>query len=174
MTPEGFTSPSLEHQVLPERVENQILNGKQTSQAATKNSDFVVTLGGLRPRSLVHKIFPKPHKPVNDTENRAHAKAAHSAAASSASITRGKSLFRPWTKTTASTPTSLFLPTPSTDGWVTNSYWDNHTGEPHMYFSTTWPCRQSPRTRNAKPSKSSPASRQLLDHLDRPFMGLCA
>ena len=149
ISPESFTSPSVEHQVLPERFENQISNGKQTSQAATKNSDFVVTPGGLRQRSLVHKISPKPHKPVNDTENRAHAQAAK-AAASSASLTRGKPLFGPRTKPATSTPTSLFLPTPSTDGWVTNSYWDNHTGEPLMYFSTTWTVPPEPKNKEGQ------------------------
>lgn len=144
VTPVDPKSSSQEHQVLPHGEDRSPL-GPNDPPAGANTSDFVVTPGGLRHRSLVHKVVPKSPKPIMTDDDRARAIAHISSGKIRAlnSAAFGSPAMGPASNSAvASVTADSFKPKPpvpdASSSWVMYSFWTNNSGQPLIHLTTTW------------------------------------
>ncbi len=92
-------------------------------------SDLVATPGGFRPRSMVHQV--QPGEALQVTQDRVMLRNLETDNVQEVALT-----------------SEPFEPLALGSGWITYAYWNNDTGTPVSWFTTTWQVPPAPATQD--------------------------
>jgi hypothetical protein len=122
----------------PKRLLQPLKRPQPPVRPLTDTSDLVLTPGGLRPRSLVHKLQPGEHVSLKGGRVRIIKTATGEVVKDLGESAKPGESEKSASKKRPATPN--LRPTPGIPdvGWIENSQWRNGGTQPIVYFSTTW------------------------------------
>jgi len=157
ITPAGPRPRNKVHAVGPGQIVRRTAEGTyvlvpETSSEGSRKSpvapeELVLTPGGLRPKSLVHRIEPGAILDGSDGRYRMRHRSGRTLA------DFGVIPFRPVGRPLM--PRNVFFPVPAVipafgSGWITYASWSNNTGTPVSRFATSWVVPPAPSTQSGQ------------------------
>jgi len=157
ITPAGPRPRNKVHAVGPGQIVRRTAEGTyvlvpETSSEGSRKSpvapeELVLTPGGLRPKSLVHRIEPGAILDGSDGRYRMRHRSGRTLA------DFGVIPFRPVGRPLM--PRNVFFPVPAAipafgSGWITYASWSNNTGTPVSRFATSWVVPPAPSTQSGQ------------------------